>query len=55
MLALACSSQAAPQSNGDPSQEPKVYEYEYYDDTVPVSPFVNPYDPSHQNVSISDL
>ena len=24
------------------------YEYEYYDDTVPESPFVNPFDPSHQ-------
>merc|ERR1712055_119169 len=28
--------------------EPKEYEYEYYDDTVPESPFVNPFDPSHQ-------
>ena len=24
------------------------YDYAYYDDTVPESPFVNPYDPSHQ-------
>merc|ERR1712001_25859 len=29
--------------------EPKEYEYEYYDDTLPESPFVNPHDPSHQN------
>ena len=28
--------------------EPKEYEYEYYDDTVPESPFVNPFDSSHQ-------
>ena len=28
--------------------EPKEYDYEYYDDTKPESPFVNPYDPSHQ-------
>ena len=34
------------------SGEPKEYEYEYYDDTLPESPFVNPHDPSHQNVSI---
>merc|ERR1711890_58383 len=26
--------------------EPKEYEYEYYDDTVPESPFVNPFDSS---------
>ena len=32
--------------------EPKEYEYEYYDDTLPESPFVNPHDPTHQNVSI---
>ncbi len=24
------------------------YDYAYYDDTPPESPFVNPYDPSHQ-------
>ena len=24
------------------------YDYAYYDDAVPESPFVNPYDPSHQ-------
>merc|ERR1712173_478884 len=29
--------------------EPKEYEYEYYDDTVPESPFVNPFDSSHQS------
>ena len=28
--------------------EPKEYDYEYYDETPPESPFVNPYDPSHQ-------
>ena len=31
--------------------EPKEYEYEYYDDTPQESPFVNPHDPNHQNVS----
>ena len=29
-------------------EEPKEYEYEYYDETVPDSPFVNPFDPTHQ-------
>lgn len=29
--------------------EPKEYEYEYYDDVVPDSPFVNPFDTSHQS------
>ena len=33
--------------------EPKEYEYEYYDDTPQESPFVNPHDPNHQNVSDS--
>merc|ERR1712141_75713 len=28
--------------------EPEEYDYQYYDDTKPESPFVNPYDPSHQ-------
>merc|ERR1719266_614063 len=28
--------------------EAKEYDYEYYEDIVPASPFVNPYDPSHQ-------
>merc|ERR1712243_223256 len=28
---------------------PKEYEYEYYDDTVPESPLVNPFDSSHQS------
>merc|ERR1712001_31555 len=28
--------------------EPEEYDYQYYDDTKPDSPFVNPYDPSHQ-------
>ena len=32
--------------------ELKEYEYEYYDDTIPESPFVNPFDPSHQLVRI---
>ena len=26
------------------------YDYEYYDDTKPDSPFVNPHDPSHRQV-----
>lgn len=24
------------------------YDYQYYDDALPASPFVNPYDPTHQ-------
>ena len=32
----------------DDKGEPKEYDYEYYDETPPASPFVNPYDPSHQ-------
>ena len=31
--------------------ENKEYEYEYYDDTVPASPFVNPFDSSHAGQS----
>ena len=31
--------------------ENKEYEYEYYDDTVPESPFVNPFDSSHSQQS----
>ena len=31
-----------------PAGELEEYDYEYYDDTKPASPFVNPYDPSHQ-------
>ena len=34
--------------------EPKEYDYEYYDDTKPESPFVNPYDPSHQQKHLLD-
>ena len=30
------------------SEEPKEYDYEYYDDTKLDSPFVNPHDPTHQ-------
>ena len=33
----------------DDKGAPMEYEYEYYDDTVPDSPFVNPFDPTHQN------
>ena len=33
----------------DDKGQPMEYEYEYYDDTVPESPFVNPFDPNHQN------
>ena len=29
-------------------EEPKEYDYEYYDDTKLDSPFVNPFDPTHQ-------
>merc|ERR1712105_212611 len=42
-------------ANFEPTNEvdgtPKEYEYEYYDDTVPESPFVNPHDTSHQSQS----
>ena len=34
--------------------EPKEYDYEYYDDTQPQSPFVNPYDPNHQQKDLLD-
>ena len=34
--------------------EPKEYDYEYYDDTKPASPFVNPYDPSHHQQDLLD-
>merc|ERR1712210_141465 len=40
---------AAQNLNTVEGAEPKEYEYEYYDDTVPESPFVNPFDTSHQN------
>merc|ERR1712098_567905 len=33
----------------DDKGQPMEYEYEYYDDTVPESPFVNPFDTSHQS------
>merc|ERR1711942_268149 len=42
------SAKAIVDSNG----APKDYEYEYYEDIVPESPFVNPYDPSHQISSL---
>jgi len=32
----------------DEKGEPMQYDYEYYDDTKPDSPFVNPHDPSHR-------
>ena len=34
----------------DANGEPEEYDYEYYDDAVPASPFVNPHDPSHRQV-----
>ena len=34
--------------------ELKEYEYEYYDDTKPDSPFVNPHDPTHRQVRQAD-
>ena len=34
----------------DEKGEPMQYDYEYYDDTKPDSPFVNPHDPSHRQV-----
>ena len=33
-----------------PAGEVKEYDYEYYDDTKPASPFVNPHDPTHRQV-----
>merc|ERR1712098_536022 len=38
------SAPAAMKANG----EPEEYDYEYYDETIPDSPFVNPHDPSHR-------
>ena len=40
--------------NVNAAGEPKEYDYEYYDDTIPSSPFVNPYDPSHQQKDLID-
>merc|ERR1711937_855155 len=34
--------------------EIKEYDYEYYDDTKPNSPFVNPHDPSHHQKDLLD-
>merc|ERR1711971_14408 len=34
--------------------EPEEYDYQYYDDTKQDSPFVNPYDPSHQQKHLLD-
>jgi hypothetical protein len=34
----------------NPAGEVKEYDYEYYDDTKPASPFVNPHDPTHRQV-----
>merc|ERR1711971_623045 len=34
--------------------EPVEYDYQYYDDTKQDSPFVNPYDPSHQQKHLLD-
>merc|ERR1711982_231292 len=34
--------------------EIKEYDYEYYDDTKPQSPFVNPHDPSHHQKDLLD-
>ena len=34
----------------DANGEDKEYDYEYYDDAIPDSPFVNKFDPTHQTV-----
>merc|ERR1712241_894143 len=34
--------------------EIKEYDYEYYEDVIPASPFVNPYDISHQQKHLLD-
>ena len=39
---------SAQANNLNAAGEIKEYDYEYYDDTRPDSPFVNPHDPSHQ-------
>merc|ERR1711892_1655939 len=39
---------SAQANNLNAAGEIKEYDYEYYDDTGPDSPFVNPHDPSHQ-------
>merc|ERR1711970_1637373 len=38
---------SAQNQNVNAAGEIKEYDYEYYDDTKPSSPFVNPHDPSH--------
>merc|ERR1711881_69151 len=45
-------SAAAETTNDDGT--PYVYDYEYYDDAIPTSPFVNPHDPSHQQRFLID-
>eukprot|EP00090_Calanus_glacialis_P000470 TRINITY_DN1027_c0_g1_i1.p1 TRINITY_DN1027_c0_g1~~TRINITY_DN1027_c0_g1_i1.p1 ORF type:complete len:204 (+),score=71.82 TRINITY_DN1027_c0_g1_i1:116-727(+) len=39
---------AAQNNNVNAAGEIQEYDYEYYDDAKPASPFVNPHDPSHQ-------
>ncbi len=38
----------------NPAGEVKEYDYEYYDDTKPASPFVNPHDPTHRQVRLKN-
>ena len=45
--------QTAAQAAVDKNNEPEEYDYEYYEDTpTDASPFVNPYDKSHQSPAL---
>ena len=39
---------AAAVPKGEGTEEVEEYDYQYYDETKPDSPFVNPHDPTHQ-------
>merc|ERR1712212_739791 len=45
---------SAQNQNVNAAGEIKEYDYEYYDDTKPSSPFVNPHDPSHHQKDLLD-
>merc|ERR1711913_22370 len=45
---------SAQNQNVNAAGEIQEYDYEYYDDTKPASPFVNPHDPSHQQRDLLD-
>eukprot|EP00091_Calanus_sinicus_P000650 TRINITY_DN1057_c0_g1_i13.p1 TRINITY_DN1057_c0_g1~~TRINITY_DN1057_c0_g1_i13.p1 ORF type:complete len:245 (-),score=105.02 TRINITY_DN1057_c0_g1_i13:105-764(-) len=45
---------SAQNNNVNAAGEIKEYDYEYYDDAKPDSPFVNPHDPSHHQKDLLD-